>query len=967
MGAVPSPSEEKIYITYAERPAYPGDLDIYVASSNSVAGPWTITRVNDDLIGNGKTQMWPALGVAPNGRIDLIWYDFRTITSTQSLLNIYYTASQDGGNTWEVNTKVTDVSPGYTPTSLFAGDYHTVVSVNEKAVAVWMDNRVGNPEIYTATLMMPAPLQWNIETIDSVGLVGHYTSLKLDSSGNPHISYYDWGNGDLKYARKIGGVWAIEPVDSAGDVGSYSSLALDSNGNPHIGYYDGTNDELKYAQKVGGSWNLEVVLSAIWVVPGVSGAVSLALDPIWEYPHISFKGDGSELVFASRNNGVWDVRIAEYGSALGPSTSLALDVDMTIIPHISYQGPAGLKYAMRDHDGWWRFDSIGPYGDFGAWSSIALDAARNPVIAYSDDTNGDLKFARKLGWSFRGGLGGNVWSITTIDSAGYAGNFASMALGPGDSPHISYYDASNQDLKYAYASAGGAPAATGAGPVAYSSSAGTFSGLTAVAEASLPTTGKPAGVTFPYGFFSWTIGNLAPGQAVTVTITYPANIPSPAQYWKVIGGVWTNVTSLIGDDDGDNVLTLTITDGGTGDADGIVNGQITDPGGLAAASVELILHKLVVEKTGAGSGTVTSDPPGIACGANCTADFPLGTAVILMVTPNEGYLFTGWSGHPDCADGVVTMLDETWCVATFDPITGEGWQQKELDRLRQSSTEFFDLQLSNTGAVNFADFRLPLPPAAGETNLTRAQWFFSEYMGLLRLSDPVAELQLTRTSPDGMHLFFQQYYKDVPVFPAQLAIHFEGTDVTGLGGNYLPEISVSPIPALGSGQAIEEISAAGIEVVALMGDPALWFINLGLLGHEDQQTYLTWRIPVETTTGHWVIFVDAHKGGIAYIQTLDYEAFSLSLNTLQNTDSRGTLCYFFTFSDVEWFNENGPRPNPNPPIDNEGNIAFSNIQTVYNYWMNHLGRDSHKWERGTDRDVHPRPDELAKRHVYRRL
>ena len=269
--------------------------------------------------------------------------------------------------------------------------------------------------------------------------------------------------------------------------------------------------------------------------------------------------------------------------------------------------------------------------------------------------------------------------------------------------------------------------------------------------------------------------------------------------------------------------------------------------------------------------------------------------------------------------------------------------------------------------MNFADFRLPLPPAAGETNLTRAQWFFSEYMGLLRLSDPVAELQLTRTSPDGMHLFFQQYYKDVPVFPAQLAIHFEGTDVTGLSGNYLPEISVSPYPALGSGQAIEKISAAGIEVVALMGDPALWFINLGLLGHEDQQTYLTWRIPVETTTGHWVIFVDAHKGGIAYIQTLDYEAFSLSLNTLQNTDSRGTLCYFFTFSDVEWFNENGPRPNPNPPIDNEGNIAFSNIQTVYNYWMNHLGRDSHKWERGTDRDVHPRPDELAKRHVYRRL
>ena len=81
--------------------------------------------------------------------------------------------------------------------------------------------------------------------------------------------------------------------------------------------------------------------------------------------------------------------------------------------------------------------------------------------------------------------------------------------------------------------------ATGAGSVTFTSSAGTFSFVDPVPEASLPTVGKPAGVVFPFGFFDWTVTGLTPGETITVSMTFPANVALPAQYWKADGGTWT--------------------------------------------------------------------------------------------------------------------------------------------------------------------------------------------------------------------------------------------------------------------------------------------------------------------------------------------------------------------------------------------------------------------------------------------
>jgi hypothetical protein len=55
-------------------------------------------------------------------------------------------------------------------------------------------------------------------------------------------------------------------------------------------------------------------------------------------------------------------------------------------------------------------------------------------------------------------------------------------------------------------------------------------------------------------------------------------------------------------------------------------------------------YALTITKSGKGSGTVTSDPAGIVCGANCTGRYPLGTPVTLTATPDPGATFKGWSG-----------------------------------------------------------------------------------------------------------------------------------------------------------------------------------------------------------------------------------------------------------------------------------------------------------------------------------
>lgn len=65
--------------------------------------------------------------------------------------------------------------------------------------------------------------------------------------------------------------------------------------------------------------------------------------------------------------------------------------------------------------------------------------------------------------------------------------------------------------------------------------------------------------------------------------------------------------------------------------------------------------QLTVNKTGAGSGTITSNIVGINCPGDCTEYYGGGTVVILTQTPAPGSSFGGWTGGGCSGTGICTI------------------------------------------------------------------------------------------------------------------------------------------------------------------------------------------------------------------------------------------------------------------------------------------------------------------------
>src|SRR5438128_3900523 len=153
----------------------------------------------------------------------------------------------------------------------------------------------------------------------------------------------------------------------------------------------------------------------------------------------------------------------------------------------------------------------------------------------------------------------------------------------------------------------------------------------------------------------FTVQNMRTGTVSgTASVSAPFSIVSGSAF-TLAGSGTTEVTVRFTPT---ALVTSTTNVNFTADGDSISR-SVTGIGALTTLA-------LTVSKTGAGSGTVTSNPAGISCGATCSAAFAIGTMVTLTAAPAPGSTFTGWSGScTGTGTCTVTMSAATTVTATF--------------------------------------------------------------------------------------------------------------------------------------------------------------------------------------------------------------------------------------------------------------------------------------------------------------
>jgi hypothetical protein len=279
--------------------------------------------------------------------------------------------------------------------------------------------------------------------------------LAIGSDGSPHIAYYDYDHGQLKYASLNGNVWETSAVGPADGSGKYPSLAL-FNGLPRIAYAGGGN-QLLYAVSTGSGWVFSPIDSS-----KTYAYASLVVDGN-DKAYVAYESidssSASSLRYAesTAGTGTFSTPVPVY--ATGQAGAFAsLQLTPTGQPAIAFytfypsssscdstrpdcSGNGSLLLATRAANNTWTI-STGPGGDnFGQYSSLAVDKNGKAYISYYHASKGQLSYVER---SNTGAWGG----VTALDDNYFTDGATSLQLTSSGSPALCYRDDVHDNLFY---------------------------------------------------------------------------------------------------------------------------------------------------------------------------------------------------------------------------------------------------------------------------------------------------------------------------------------------------------------------------------------------------------------------------------------------------------------------------------------------------------------------------------------
>lgn len=145
------PGDGNVYVlATVGRVSNPDPADVMFARSTDGGVTFEpAIKVNSDS-STSNHQWFGTMSVAPNGRIDVIWLDTRDAPGGSADSVLYYTTSEDQGDTWATEEAISapfDPTIGY-PQQQKMGDYVDMVSDNSGAHLAWTNTLNGGQDVY---------------------------------------------------------------------------------------------------------------------------------------------------------------------------------------------------------------------------------------------------------------------------------------------------------------------------------------------------------------------------------------------------------------------------------------------------------------------------------------------------------------------------------------------------------------------------------------------------------------------------------------------------------------------------------------------------------------------------------------------------------------------------------------------------------------------------------------------------